>query len=714
MFAAIISALVLNGAAAPAGQPTAPSQLLVLGMHHSGTSLISNLTMMMGAFGGELNELLLHAENPLKFWERKDVVALDEQRLVAGMQEAVSSRYEIPEWIAYGFDGKKAAKKIHNMPEAKTIVSKLNQKRPWVTKDPRMCLVADEWMPLLDAPVCIIVHREPMSVANSMMIYSHNVSLAEWASVYEAYYHSAMRACDGKPTVLVQHSDLMLSPFGTVKKLYNDLVSVGVKGLTLPAEERVSRLIRPSTEEKPFYLASERKVLGDTVHSISNALVHGTAKAAVKSPSWLVSARRSKEAFATLLTTNNADYLRGALVLGSSIRSFDSARDMICMVTAAVPQEWRSSLEVAGWTVQEVPEVSEFWWAKSSECSRFDGDQGERWGHMATKLRLWQMTQYERIMYLDADTILTGDASSIFDSVKTFAAEKPRYHNHFNAGVLLLTPSQKVFDELLALGKGKPANLFGNVVDCTEQGLLNSYFNGELGREVTKLAVGRADVKADWDSLEAPFAVHWITHVCPKPWLVSDGTESTQSHCDSVMYSYWQRVWNRLTASATDESSSQTFGSREAARRKMRRLSGVSAGPSKVARSRRYESVTEALIDVRNSVGRQLRQLATNRRELRRRRRSDDEYDSWGDNTWAAIAIIGTLALGLAGGALLHKLFIKAPTEVGKGMTVVQAKRMGFQALGDGKGPVGVVSAVDDDDDEDDDDDDDAPPPTKK
>ena len=35
-------------------------------------------------------------------------------------------------------------------------------------------------------------------------------------------------------------------------------------------------------------------------------------------------------------------------------------------------------------------------------------------------------------------------------------------------------------------------------------------------------------------------------------------------------------------------------------------------------------------------------------------------------------------------------------------MTVVQAKRMGFQALGEGQGPVGVVSAVDDDDDDDD------------
>jgi len=58
-------------------------------------------------------------------------------------------------------------------------------------------------------------------------------------------------------------------------------------------------------------------------------------------------------------------------------------------------------------------------------------------------------------------------------------------------------------------------------------------------------------------------------------------------------------------------------------------------------------------------------------------------------------------------------LFIKAPTNVTKGMTVVQAKRMGFEVLGEGKGPTGVVSAVDDDDDDEDEDDEEAPPPKK-
>ena len=176
---------------------SSPSQLVILGMHHSGTSLLANLTMMMGAHGGEKDELLLHPDNPLKYWERRDVVALDEARLAAGLNEAVSQRYDMPSWVAYGFDAEKAAAPVHGSAEAKAIVSKLNEKRPWVTKDPRMSLVASEWMQLLDAPACIIMHREPLSVANSMMIYSHNVSLAEWISVYENYYASTMRACKG-------------------------------------------------------------------------------------------------------------------------------------------------------------------------------------------------------------------------------------------------------------------------------------------------------------------------------------------------------------------------------------------------------------------------------------------------------------------------------------------------------------------------------------
>merc|ERR1719263_94800 len=292
--------------------------------------------------------------------------------------------------------------------------------------------------------------------------------------------------------------------------------------------------------------------------AISKALTAGTTLQTATS--WLSAPRRSNEAIATLLTTTNADYLRGALVLGSSIRSFDAERDMLILVTPLVPVEWRSALTVAGWRVVEVAELNEFWFGKSEECSKYDGDQAERWGHMATKLRLWQMTQYERIMYLDADTVLTGPVDATFKSVRGFAAEKALHHTHFNAGVMLLTPSEQTFAELLALGAAPHTRLFGNVIDCTEQGLLNTYFNGAAGREVTKLPIGRADDKADWHGESAPFAVHWITHVCPKPWRVADAAEPLEAHRDADVYAYWRRVWDRLTASSSDASTAASVG----------------------------------------------------------------------------------------------------------------------------------------------------------
>merc|ERR1740130_636936 len=218
---------------------------------------------MMGAYGGEKDELLLHPDNPLKYWERRDVVALDEARLAAGLNEAISQRYDMPSWVAYGFDAEKAAAPVHGSAEAKAIVFKLNEKRPWVTKDPRMSLVASEWMQLLDAPACIIMHREPLS-------------LAEWISVYENYYASTMRACKGVPTVVVQHEEFAKAPYAALQKLHAELEKLGVQGLQMPAESRVSALLKPSTAASPFYLASERAMVSTNAQKIATALTAGT------------------------------------------------------------------------------------------------------------------------------------------------------------------------------------------------------------------------------------------------------------------------------------------------------------------------------------------------------------------------------------------------------------------------------------------------------
>ena len=71
-----------------------------------------------------------------------------------------------------------------------------------------------------------------------------------------------------------------------------------------------------------------------------------------------------------------------------------------------------------------------------------------------------------------------------------------------------------------------------------------------------------------------------------QPDTLLSAARLVEAHCDAAVYTYWQRVWNRLTKSGRDSSTDHAVGSREAARRKMRRLAGVSAGPSLVGRSK--------------------------------------------------------------------------------------------------------------------------------
>lgn len=45
---------------------------------------------------------------------------------------------------------------------ASMIVKKLNTHPVWFTKDPRLCLTLDFWMPHVQKPVCVVAYRHPV------------------------------------------------------------------------------------------------------------------------------------------------------------------------------------------------------------------------------------------------------------------------------------------------------------------------------------------------------------------------------------------------------------------------------------------------------------------------------------------------------------------------------------------------------------------------
>ena len=356
--------------------------------------------------------------------------------------------------------------------------------------------------------------------------------------------------------------------------------------------EQITKLGLGSAPAEPEWLLSELATLPEGALPLFQALERATSSASPLSgmplphtTPWMALPpvrRQARQAYATLLTTADDAYLAGAITLGSSIRAFDTVRELLALVTAAVPVAWHEELRGAGFEVLVVDELQEFWWGQHARCKSYHSDQDARWGHESTKLRLWQLEQYETLLYIDADALLLGPADDLF-RLDGFAAERGLSGSWFNAGVMLVQPSQPTFDALVARGAGKPCppqdqgraqpqpqpqprqacqlahpprpgeppNIFGNVVDCTEQALLNAYFDGsEAGRSVQHFDVAHPH---DPEHAAGAAVAHWITLQCPKAWDHQPGrmigaTLPLPVECSVPLYSYWWRVYNRTGA----------------------------------------------------------------------------------------------------------------------------------------------------------------------
>ena len=123
-----------------------PEQVLVLGPHHTGTSIVSRALKDFGLHLGETSDLLLDNDNPLKFWERGDVVEANQKRFARGIAAPAAS---LPSFVGFGFDPA-AGVPLNASSDARAALSRLDAHRPWATKDPRLSLLAAEWLSMMD------------------------------------------------------------------------------------------------------------------------------------------------------------------------------------------------------------------------------------------------------------------------------------------------------------------------------------------------------------------------------------------------------------------------------------------------------------------------------------------------------------------------------------------------------------------------------------
>lgn len=254
-------------------------QIIVLGMHRSGTSALTRLINLMGAYVGP--ESLLGApayDNEKGFWERRDVKELNETIL-----RDCGADWDDPgsqDWSARLREGIATARWAGAI---RQVVQGLDGHRPWVMKEPRLCLTLPAWRPHLERPVCVIVHRSPVEVARSLKA-RNGMPLIMGVAIWEAYALAALQASSGLPRLVVRYADLMAQPLDALSSLHAGLFAAGARSLRMPESAEVRAFLDDRLFHQRASETEQEGLLNQAQMRLSAAMADGSALRATEVP----------------------------------------------------------------------------------------------------------------------------------------------------------------------------------------------------------------------------------------------------------------------------------------------------------------------------------------------------------------------------------------------------------------------------------------------
>ena len=197
--------------------------VIVLGMHRSGTSMLSGLMVQGSGYnvGGPL--IGAHFDNEKGFFERIDVVLQNDEFLKSQRMWWSSG--------VRGYDGDKAFKDLNDkkikFEEGNKALSFLNSQEsvPYLQKDPRMCITLKTWLKLLShEPAVLFTYRHPLEVALSL-VHREKFPLEVGLRLWIVYNMRGVENSRGLCRVTSSNDDLLANPLGEVQRIVLDLTT---------------------------------------------------------------------------------------------------------------------------------------------------------------------------------------------------------------------------------------------------------------------------------------------------------------------------------------------------------------------------------------------------------------------------------------------------------------------------------------------------------
>ncbi|MBK5260363.1 MAG: sulfotransferase [Thermoanaerobaculia bacterium] len=244
--------------------------IVVLGMHRSGTSVVTQVLSALGIYAGLPDELTPpDMFNPTGFWEHKEVVEINREILATlGASWADTRTADVSRLSSEQREG--------YVQRARQVVDRsLKGHGPFLLKDPSMALLFQLWRDVLQNPICVIAWRDPMAVARSLLTRDKKPLLGSIA-IWELYTRTLLRDTEGLPRLLVSYEELIAEPDRVARELHAGLTSFGVEQLTVPSGESLRQMVNADFNRSGL-VGNYETLLDEGQRSLLSALKSGQA-----------------------------------------------------------------------------------------------------------------------------------------------------------------------------------------------------------------------------------------------------------------------------------------------------------------------------------------------------------------------------------------------------------------------------------------------------
>ena len=154
-----------------------------------------------------------------------------------------------------------------------------------------------------------------------------------------------------------------------------------------------------------------------------------------------------KYAYVTVLSTNN--YYKGVLVLFESLkRTNPKYNEYVVLVNETIGEDIKNDLISRGYKVVTKNKIN---------APHITNEKYSHWSNSFDKFNIFDLTEYDKVVYLDSDMYVCSNIDELFDmkNMSATIAGKTYYDDwtNLNSGLMVVEPKEGVLEDLKDLLK---------------------------------------------------------------------------------------------------------------------------------------------------------------------------------------------------------------------------------------------------------------------